>query len=314
MLNTTAQRVTEFTLTGSDDQPNQQLLGTLILITYLVIMISNSTNICVVASDRRLFTPMYIFICNLAAVDITFTTSTGTTLIGLLLLGIRNISYYECISRMFIYHLGDICICLNLTLMAVDRVVAISNPLRYHSILTNGRTLALIALTWLLAIVIMGLLVGIVDSLPYCQPLLRYSFCNYATLVRAACVDPEPYFIYTTVLSTWMIGVHLPLILATYMKIIYTVLRLSKNESRKQMINTCVSHVIVVTCYFLPKFIVILLTRMGVTLSLTERNALLVVSTLLPSFMNPTVYCLRTKEIRTRLIKILSRSRVNAIK
>ncbi|XP_048838765.1 olfactory receptor 11A1-like [Brienomyrus brachyistius] len=314
MENVTAQRVTEFTLTGSDHLPNQRLLGTLILVTYLFILLGSSANICVVASDRRLFTPMYIFICNLAAVDITFTTSAGTTLIGLLLLGIRNISYQECISRMFIYHMGDICLSLTLTLMAVDRVVAISSPLHYHSILTNGRTLALIAFTWLLAIVIMGLLVRIVTSLPYCQPLLRYSFCDYATLVRAACVDPEPYFIYTTILVTWLISVHLPLILATYVKIIYTVLRLSKNESRKQMVNTCVSHVIVVTCYFLPKFIVILLTRVGVTLNLTERNALLIVSTLIPSFMNPTVYCLRTKEIRTRLIKILTRNRVNAIK
>ncbi|XP_018610620.2 olfactory receptor 10G4-like [Scleropages formosus] len=312
--NFTGLQVTEFILTGSDQLSNQMILGLLILITYSLILLGCSINICIITSDRLLHRPMYIFICNLAVIDIMFTTSASTTLIALLLAGVRNISYHSCISRMFVYNLGDICLCFALTLMAFDRVIAISNPLRYHSILTNSRTFALLALSWLVALTAAGVLAGITDRLPYCQPIIKYSFCDYAALVRAACVDPEPYFMFTTILAMWLLGGHFPLILATYVKIIYTVARLTNTAGRKQMLSTCLSHAIVVFCFYFPKLILVLLTRVGVTLNLTERNALLTASTLLPSLMNPVVYFFRTKEIRSRLIQILRRNSVKAMK
>ncbi|XP_029106701.1 olfactory receptor 10G4-like [Scleropages formosus] len=312
--NVTIQRITEFVITGLDHLPNQNILGVLILLTYSLILLGSSANICIIASDWHLHRPMYIFICNLAVIDIMFTTSASTTLIALLLAGVRNISYHSCISHMFVYHLGDICLCFALTLMAFDRMIAISNPLRYHSILTNSRTFALIALSWMIGIAAIGVLTGIVDRLPYCQPIIRYTFCSYAALVRAACVDPEPYFVPSTILLMWFLGGHFPLILATYVKIIYTVVRLADTEGRKQMISTCLSHAVAVFCYYAPKLVSGLLTRVGVTLDLTERNALMIILTLVPSLMNPTVYCFRTKEIRSRLIQILKRNRALPIK
>ncbi|KPP56191.1 hypothetical protein Z043_126236 [Scleropages formosus] len=80
---------------------------------------------------------------------------------------------------------------------------------------------ALLALSWLVALTAAGVLAGITDRLPYCQPIIKYSFCDYAALVRAACVDPEPYFMFTTILAMWLLGGHFPLILATYVNIIY---------------------------------------------------------------------------------------------
>ncbi|XP_030648117.1 olfactory receptor 10G4-like [Chanos chanos] len=304
--NNTGVRVQQFTITGFDHLSNQKLLGCLILISYSLTLLGSGTNICLILIDRRLHRPMYILICNLALVDIMFTTSASTTMISVLLAEMKTISYYSCFSRMYAYHLGDITECLALSLMAVDRLVAISLPLRYHSILTNSRIFMLIALTWLIAICTMIPPGIIVDNLPYCQPIIRYVFCEFASVVRAACADPEPSFGVSTIIGVWLLCGQLPFVFLTYVKIVYTVLRLPNKKSQGQMFKTCTSHVIAVSCYFLPKVVYMLLTRIGVQLNLTERNAVTIVATTIPSLVNPVVYCLRTKEIRTQLLKILS--------
>ncbi|XP_020321195.2 olfactory receptor 10G4-like [Oncorhynchus kisutch] len=307
-VNFTGKNVEEFTITGFDHLSHQKLLGFLIFITYFLVLLGSGTNICIILTDRRLHTPMYLLICNLAVVDIMFTSSTSTTMISVLLGEVKTISYYSCISRMYIYHLGDITGCLALSVMALDRTIAISNPLRYHSILTNARIFVLIIASWFIGIICLGIALAWADfdNLPYCQPIIRYVFCDYPALIRAACVNPEPYFLIPTILALWLLAGQFPLIILSYVKIIYTLLRLPNSESRAQGFNTCICHIIVVSCYYAPKLVSVLLTRIGVRLNLTERNALMIIATLLPSLINPTVYCLKTKEIRKRLVQILS--------
>ncbi|XP_064827166.1 olfactory receptor 10G7-like [Oncorhynchus masou masou] len=238
-----------------------------------------------------------------AMVDITFTTSTSTStaMISVLLAEVKTISYHSCISSMYIYHLGDITGCLALSLMALDRTIAISTPLRYHSILTNPRLFLLITATWLIGLGVMGVVAAQVDSLPYCQPIIRYVFCDYPAMVRAACVNPEPYWMLPTILGLWLIGAQFIFILLSYVNLIYTVLRLPNNESRVQVFNTCICHIIVVSCFYALKLVSVLLTRIGLRLNLTEPNALLIMATLLPSLINSVVFCLKTKEIRNWL-------------
>nr|XP_046173048.1 olfactory receptor 10G4-like [Oncorhynchus gorbuscha] len=314
LVNFTGKNVEEFTITGFDHLSHQKLLGLLIFITYFLVLLGSGTNICIILTDKRLHTPMYLLICNLAVVDIMFTTSTSTTMISVLLGEVKTISYYSCISRMYIYHLGGIEECLALSLMALDRTIAIRTPLRYHSILTNPRLFLLITATWLIGLGVMGVLTAQADSLPYCQPIIRYVFCDYPAMVRAACVNPEPYWVLPTILGLWLVGAQFIFILLSYMNLIYTVLRLPNNESRVQVFNNCICHIIVVSCYFAPKLVSVLLTRIGVMLNLTERNALLIMATLLPSLINPTVYCLKTKEIRKRLVQTMYRKRTAVMK
>ncbi|KAM3868685.1 olfactory receptor 10G4-like [Diretmus argenteus] len=304
LVNFSGPNVAVFTITGFDHLPHQKLLGCIILLSYTLALLCSSTNICIIAAERQLHRPMYLLICNLAVVDIMFSTSASTTMISALLAEDKTISFYSCISRMYIYHLGDFTGCLALSLMALDRFFAISKPLRYTSILTNRRIFMLIILTWFISVGCMVVLVAVADKLPYCQPIIKYVFCDYAALVRAACVYPDPHFKIPAILGLLLFA-QLPLVLLSYGKIVYTVLRLPDNGKRGQVFSTVISHFIPVLCYYLPKLISVLLTRIGVKLNLSERNAVLIISTLLPSLINPTVYCLRMKEIRTKLLQVL---------
>ncbi|XP_051971941.1 olfactory receptor 10G4-like [Xyrauchen texanus] len=296
--------VDSFVITGFDHLSNQKLLGYLILITYMLILLGNGINLCIILTDRHLHQPMYILICNLAVVDIMFSSTCSTTMISVLLAEIKTVSYYSCISRMYFYHLGDIKVCLALSLMALDRVLAIRLPLRYQSIVTNSRTFLLILLSWLAGFIIMGVMTSTIDSLPYCQPIIRYVFCDYPAMVRAACVNPEPYFLFPAMINLWLMCGQFPFIICTYAVLAYSVTKLSNNSSKKQMINTCLSHLIVLFSYYAPKLVSSLLTRIGVVLYLTDRNAILIVASLVPSLIHPTVYSIRTKEIRKRLADV----------
>uniref|UniRef100_A0A8C1ZVI7 G-protein coupled receptors family 1 profile domain-containing protein n=1 Tax=Cyprinus carpio TaxID=7962 RepID=A0A8C1ZVI7_CYPCA len=112
MANYTLKNVESFVITGFDHLQNQKLLGFLILITYMLILLGNGINLCIISTNRHLHKPVYILICNLAVVDIMFSSTCSTTMISVLLAEIKAISYYSCISRMYFYHLGDFTECM----------------------------------------------------------------------------------------------------------------------------------------------------------------------------------------------------------
>ncbi|XP_073686357.1 olfactory receptor 10G4-like [Garra rufa] len=308
--NYTVKNVDTLIITGFDYLPNQKLFGFLILITYMLILLGNSINLCIISTNRHLHKPMYILICNLAVVDIMFSTSCSPTMISVLLAEIKTVSLHSCISGAYFYHLGDFSECMAVTLMAIDRLIAIRFPLRYHSIVTNSRTCLLIFVTWVGGFALLGFMISLVDKLPYCQPIIKYMFCSYGTLVTTACVDPEPFFALSTIFNLWPLCGQFPFILCTYAVLAYSVTKLSNNSNRKQMINTCLSHIIVLLSYFAPKVVVNLLTRVGVVLNLIERNAIVIVASVVPPLINPTVYCTRNKEIRKQLVHVFLRKKI----
>lgn len=65
---------------------------------------------------------------------------------------------------------------------------------------------------------------------------------------------------------------------------------------KKRIASTCLSHSIVVTCYYFPVFILVVLTRLGVLLTLGACNGLNIGSINGPSLVNTFLYLLRTTE------------------
>ncbi|MGL4847520.1 MAG: hypothetical protein ACRC28_01110, partial [Clostridium sp.] len=67
------------------------VVGVVILITYVLAVLANIVNILFIIYDKRLHKPMYLLICNLAVVDILYTSSASPTMIGVLLAGVNTI-------------------------------------------------------------------------------------------------------------------------------------------------------------------------------------------------------------------------------
>uniref|UniRef100_A0A3P8XEZ1 G-protein coupled receptors family 1 profile domain-containing protein n=1 Tax=Esox lucius TaxID=8010 RepID=A0A3P8XEZ1_ESOLU len=305
--------VTEFFIIGFPGlQPDfyNLLVGTAILFILLLILLGCIANICIIAHNKPLHTPMYFFICLLAMVDIVYTSGISVTMLNVLLGEERRVPYGPCMLQCFLFNLGSSMEPFTIALMAYDRLIAIVHPLRYLTILNKTNVCVLIIATWAAGCLFAGLFTGILNNLPYCTSnQLSYSFCEYAALVRAACVDPAYYFTLISTVGTSILWVNFGLIFFSYMKIVYEVLKMSSKDRRK-MFSTCLSHIIVVVCFFIPKVLLVFVTRFGLVLTLTQRNGLIIGSTLGPSLVNPFVYCLKTKEIRRRLKNIFSRCKI----
>ncbi|XP_026228841.1 olfactory receptor 4D1-like [Anabas testudineus] len=301
-------KVSEFVITGFDTTKNPVLLGVFILIVYIVAVLASIVNIFVIIYKKKLHKPMYLLICNLAVVDILYTSSASPTMIGLLVTGVKTISYVPCLIQMFAFHLAEVMEAFALSVMAFDRLIAVSCPFQYHSYLTNMRTLVLTYVLWIVAFGVVAVFPATVIPLPRCYSVLKYNFCSYAAVIRTTCVDLNYYFDMIAILVFFLSFFTFGFICLSYCGIIYFV-KLSSNIEKKKIGSTCISHLIVVTCYYLPLFIIIIFPRLGMVLTLEVRNGLNIGTILIPSVVNPFVYCLRTKEIKNEILNIFYKFR-----
>ncbi|XP_070825827.1 olfactory receptor 7D11-like [Chaetodon trifascialis] len=108
------------------------VVGGAILIAYVLAIFANIVNILFIIYDKRLHKPMYLLICNLALVDILYTSSASPTMIGVLLAGVKTVSYVPCIIQMFVFNVGAVMEMLGVVLTLEERhglvIAAILGP------------------------------------------------------------------------------------------------------------------------------------------------------------------------------------------
>ncbi|XP_036933678.1 olfactory receptor 13G1-like [Acanthopagrus latus] len=302
----TSIELTAFVLGGFETTQRPFIVGVSILFLFIVAVLANMVNIVIIAYDKKLHKPMFLLISNLAVVDILCTTSISPTMIGTLLAGVNTISYVPCVVEMYIMHVGGVMEMFALAVMAFDRLIAVSCPFQYHSYLTNLRTILLVYMLWIAACCFVAVMPATVLPLSHCHTKLIYSFCDYAAIMRTTCADLGYYFNMITIISFFLLFFTFSLIALSYFFIAYFV-KLSTSEEKRKMGSTCLSHLIVVVCFYLPMFMRIVLSRMGVPLTAEQRHGLTIWSHLGPPSVNPFVYSLRTKEIRQRVWSIFKR-------
>ncbi|XP_042318637.1 melanocortin receptor 3 [Sceloporus undulatus] len=122
-------------------------------------LLENIFVILAVIKNGNLHSPMYFFLCSLAAADMLVSISNAleTVMIVLLENGYLNINNSRFIQQMDNVFDSMICISLigsicNLLIIAIDRYITIFYALRYHSIMTVKKALALIGMIWIACI------------------------------------------------------------------------------------------------------------------------------------------------------------------
>ncbi|CAM5101337.1 unnamed protein product [Natator depressus] len=156
-------------------------------------------------------------------------------------------------SQVFFYHFLGSTECLLFTVMAYDRYVAICHPLRYLLIMNRRVCTLLAAGTWITRSFHATILTSLTFTLPYCgSNVVDYFFCNIFLVIKLACADT---YVIETVSFT-NIGVvpmtYFLLILASYVRIVYSILKINSAEGRRKAASTCASHLVVVTLFFRP--------------------------------------------------------------
>ena len=115
-----------------------------VCLLYLAALVGNALLLGLVAADKALQRPMYQLLGLLAAADLVLATSTVSKALAVLWGLSGEISFQSCLAQLFVAHLAFITESLVLLVMAMDRYVAICQPLCYGALLTQ-RVVSIVA-------------------------------------------------------------------------------------------------------------------------------------------------------------------------
>ena len=266
----------------------------------------NSLVLFAIVTQPSLHEPMYYFLSMLSTTDLGLSVSTLFTMLGIFWFNAREISFNACLSQMFFIQLFTVMESSVLLAMAFDRFVAISNPLRYVSVLTDLK----IAQTGI-AIVTRGSLTltpveVLLKRLSYCRShVLHHSYCFHPDVMKLSCTDSR---INSAVGLTALIttaGVDLIFIILSYLLIIKTVFSIASSEERKKAFSTCISHLGAVAVFYIPLISLSFVHRFGKRAPPYVHTLIANAYLLIPPVMNPIIYSVKTKQIHRAVLKVL---------
>ncbi|NWS77516.1 O51L1 protein, partial [Crotophaga sulcirostris] len=272
---------------------------------YLLALLGNVTTMSIIGAERSLHAPMYLLLAMLAFADLGLSTSTFPTMLRMLWLETREISFGSCLAQMFFIHIfADIESAVILA-MAFDRYVAVCHPLRYPSILTNSVTTKICVAIVVRATLVLLPLPVLLTRLCFTRVSeLSHPYCLHPDIIKHAGSDVRIHSAYGLFVLLSTLGLDLVFILLSYLLILKTILNIATWRRRLKALNTCVSHVCAVLLFFIP---MICLSVMHQFKHVSPQAYAFTANLhfLVPPILNPIVYSVKAKHIRRQVLKIL---------
>uniref|UniRef100_A0A8D2APH0 Olfactory receptor n=1 Tax=Sciurus vulgaris TaxID=55149 RepID=A0A8D2APH0_SCIVU len=260
------------TLQGFSEHPEHHvLLFSCFLSLYSVALTGNVLIILTITFNPGLHNPMYIFLFNLATMDIICTSSIMPKALEGLVSEKSFISYGSCMAQLYFLIWSASSELLLLTVMAYDRYAAICHPLHYSTMMSKAFCSMLATGVWVLCASNAAIHTGLMLRLNFCGPnVITHFFCEAPPLLLLSCSS-------------------------TYMNSVMIVL-MRTSEGKQKAFSTCSFHFIVVCMYYTAVFYAYI---SPVSSYNAEKSKVAgVLYTMLSPTLNPLIYTLRNKEVK----------------
>ncbi|XP_058489306.1 olfactory receptor 11A1-like [Solea solea] len=210
----------------------------LLVMTYIMIIVSNTCMIVVICMNRSLHEPMYLFLCSLFVNELYGSTGLFPLLLIQFLSDIHTVSASSCFLQIYcIYTYANIEIC-NLAVMSFDRYIAICYPLQYNTRVTTRRAFIFIVVIWLYAYVKVLITLSLNLRLTLCGNVIDSVVCSNYLVVKLACSTIRVNNIYGLFGVILTVVVPLVPILFSYMRILKVCFYGCK-KTRQKALSTC---------------------------------------------------------------------------
>ncbi|ELK15831.1 olfactory receptor 5A1 [Pteropus alecto] len=301
--------VTEFILLGFADHPElQAFLFVTFLGIYLVTLAWNLALVFLIRGDTHLHTPMYFFLSNLSFIDISYSSTVAPKMLTDFFQAQKTIPFWGCAAQFFFFIGLGLTECFLLTAMAYDRYAAISSPLLYAAIMSQGLCARMV-----LGAYVGGFLSSLVQAssifrLHFCGPnVINHFFCDLPPVLALSCSDIFLSQVVNFLVVATVGGTSSLILLVSYGYIAAAVLKIRSAEGRRKAFNTCAAHLMVVALLFGTALFMYL--RPSSSYSLGRDKVVSVFYTLVTPMLNPLIYSWRNKEIKEALGKVLERKK-----
>lgn len=288
------------------------LVSAFFFFIYLVIAVGNIFILAFVTCQKSLQKPTYLVFCHLAVNDLTFGTVTLPKIISKYWFDDSYISFYGCFTQMFFVHYLGSVTSFMLSVMALDRFIAICIPLRYTALISNKIISMLCGVAWFLPVSLMLTVILQALTLPFCKSnVIAQCYCDHISITSQACGE-DVKIIQVTTLCFAMLCLLLPLafILFSYVSIITVIMKISTAAGRKKTLSTCTPQIFITCLFYLPRCFVYVANTVGFYFSLDVRILLVLLYSLFPPAVNPIIYCFQTQDIKQTLIRKLKTTKI----
>ncbi|XP_067414554.1 olfactory receptor 52P1-like [Emydura macquarii macquarii] len=275
---------------------------------YIISLLGNFTILFVVGKEQTLHKPMFLLLCMLALTDIGMSTCVVPKALCIFWFRSKGITVDGCLTQMFVLNVVIGMQSAVLVTMAFDRYVAICDPLRYATILTNTRVAKLGLVGLIRAVLFILPMPLLLRRLPFCaNHIIPHTYCEHMAVVKMSCGDTRVNRMYGLVITLVTFGLDLTLIGLSYGLIIRSVLRISSKKAHQKALNTCTAHICVMLMSYTPIIFSTLTHRFGQGIAAHVHILLANLNLLVPPMLNPIIYGVKTKELRDKMGKYTCR-------
>ncbi|XP_049993344.1 olfactory receptor 5B2-like [Alexandromys fortis] len=296
---------TEFLLLGLTNDPSLQLpLFISFLFIYTLTLLGNLGLILLILLDSRLHTPMYFFLGNLSLVDLGYSSAvTPTVMIGLLV-GDKIMAYNDCAAQLFFFAGFATVENYLLASMAYDRYAAVCKPLHYASNMTTGICTWLIAGCYACGFLNACIYTGNTFSLSFCgSHVVHHFFCDMPAVMALSCSDRHVNELISVCLASFNIFFALIIILVSYIIIFVMIFKMHSGAGHQKALSTCASHFTAVSIFY--GTIIFMYLQPSSKHAMDTDKIVSVFYTMIIPMLNPLVYSLRNKEVKSAFMKIV---------
>ncbi|XP_067409160.1 olfactory receptor 52P1-like [Emydura macquarii macquarii] len=275
---------------------------------HLITLLGNFTVLFVVSKEQTLHKPMFLLLSMLALTDISMSSCVVPKALCIFWFYSKHITVNGCFTQMFFLYSVAAMHSAVLVIMSFDRYVAICDPLRYATILTNTR-IAKLGLVGLIRSVLLFLPEPLLlRRLSFCaNRVISHMYCEHIAVVKISCADTTVNRMYSFWITLVIIGFDLTLIGLSYGLIIRAVLKISSKKSHQKALNTCTAHICVMLMSYTPILFSALTHRFGQGIPAHVHILLASLYLLVPPMLNPIIYGVKTKELRDKVGKYTCR-------